>query len=44
MSRRAWMVRSEGDDFLIDEFMDHNVVAIGWNDLGLIPLTINDIK
>lgn len=31
---RIWMVRAGSGSFLIDEFLEKNVVAIGWNDLG----------
>src|SRR5688572_5010837 len=46
MTTKAWMVRSGGDGFLIDEFMDQEVVSIGWNELGPISLDISyqDLK
>ncbi|HEY8936802.1 MAG TPA: restriction endonuclease [Cyclobacteriaceae bacterium] len=42
MSQKAWMVRSGGSGFLIEEFIEQKIVAIGWNELGEIPSNINN--
>lgn len=34
MNKNMWMVRAGEDAFLIDDFKNKNIVAIGWNYLG----------
>lgn len=34
MDKNMWMIRAGEDAFLIDDFKDKNIVAIGWNYLG----------
>lgn len=31
---QMWMVRAGEEGFLFDEFRDHNLIAIGWNEFG----------
>ena len=32
--KRMWMVRAGAKAFLINEFIENGLIAIGWNDLG----------
>ena len=38
---RAWMVRAGNDNELIDPFIEHNVIAVGWAEMGDLS-TVND--
>lgn len=38
---KIWMVRSGSGGYLIDEFLDNNIIAIGWNDIGKIKKNIS---
>lgn len=38
---KIWMVRSGQGGYLVDEFVENGIVAIGWNFLGEIPSGIN---
>lgn len=42
----VWMVRSGEGGYLIEEFLEQNIVSIGWNDLGELKanLTYEDLK
>jgi restriction system protein len=31
---RIWMVRAGSGGYLIEEFLQNNIIAIGWNDMG----------
>lgn len=33
---KIWMVRAGRDSYLLNEFLDNDIVAIGWNDIGEI--------
>jgi len=37
--KQLWMVRAGQSAYLIDEFLEKNVVAIGWNELGDLSKT-----
>lgn len=41
-----WMVRAGNGSYLIEEFIDNEIVAIGWNDLGRLQknLTYEELK
>ena len=36
-----WMVRSGSGGYLIDEFLNNDIIAIGWNDIGKIKKNIS---
>ena len=36
MAQQIWMVRAGEGGYLVDEFIDSKIIAIGWNDLGQI--------
>ncbi|WP_374443038.1 restriction endonuclease [Epilithonimonas sp.] len=38
---RIWMVRAGSGGYLIEEFLQNNIVAIGWNDMGEISPDIS---
>lgn len=38
---KIWMVRSGSGGYLIDEFLDNDIIAIGWNDIGRIKKNIS---
>ncbi len=38
---RIWMVRAGSGGYLIEEFLQNNIVAIGWNDMGEISSDIS---
>lgn len=40
IQKKMWMVRAGEDAFLIDDFRDKGIIAIGWNDIG----DLNKIK
>jgi restriction system protein len=46
MNYNIWMVRAGKGGYLIDEFLENNIVAIGWNDVGPIPkdITYDNLK
>lgn len=46
MNYKVWMVRSGSGGYLIEEFLNNEIIAIGWNDLGMIPkdLSYDDLK
>ncbi|NDI99980.1 restriction endonuclease [Flavobacterium sp. LaA7.5] len=33
---KIWMVRAGSGSYLLDEFLTNDIVAIGWNDIGII--------
>ncbi len=43
---RIWMVRAGSGGYLLDEFLQKNIIAIGWNDLGKLPkeMTYDQLK
>lgn len=43
---KTWMVRAGQGGFLIDEFLEKNIVAIGWNEIGYmkVNLTFSSLK
>lgn len=44
--KRNWMIRAGRGGYLMDEFIEKGIVAIGWNDLGKIPeqMTYEQLK
>lgn len=42
----VWMVRAGEGSYLLDEFFEREIIAIGWNELGAIPndITHEDLK
>lgn len=40
MEGRFWMIRAGSGAYLIDEFLDEKIVAIGWNEIG----NLNDVN